>query len=91
MDLFNEIQIKDLKLGDCLVYNKHTFIGRSIQILTRSHYNHTSIYNGNGYVYEATIPKFKLTEVKESYKEASEVLVLKPLFLFNPEILIILY
>jgi hypothetical protein len=83
MEFLDKLEVSDLKLGDCLLYNKHTFLGRSIQIICRSHYNHASIFNGINEVYEAVSPKFKLTDIKESYKDAVEVLVQRPKFYFN--------
>lgn len=58
--------INNLEQGDIIMHHAHGFLSESIRALDGSNYNHCSIYDKDGYVYESVTGGIKKKELKES-------------------------
>jgi hypothetical protein len=88
MKQYESITIDQLQIGDNLLYDKGTLIGQVIQLITRSRVNHAAIYSGRNTVFEAVLPKYKETPILESCINARNVYVQRPLYAFDPNLVI---
>lgn len=72
------IGINELKIGDSLIYHNKGFISFFIRLFTNSKYSHTSIVAAKGLVTEAVKEGYVARTIKESIKDAKEIIVKRP-------------
>lgn len=57
-----------LQSGDVIMHHAHGFISNTIRKFNRSNYNHCSVYDKNGYVYESVTGGIQRKTVEDSLK-----------------------
>lgn len=75
--ILQKIEIKNLLPGDTLLYEKTGFISRSIQIITRSKFNHASMLDKSLLVREALEDGYVRRTLKESIDKDTKTVVVK--------------
>lgn len=74
----NELRLNELAIGDTLCYHKKGVISFFIRLFTNSKYSHTSFYVARNLVSEALAKGYCVRDIKESLRDAKEVIVKRP-------------